>query len=154
MEMLRVVEVFFEFAEFGCDESRKESTNNCYGKCGNEGSNLHRALFSRGMAILNIFECRFQLQIVLETILSLVCADGTDYGGEDAWNAVEVVDAASIVQANFLLEPAAKLEEAKSRYNTSKGADGYGKTRLHNQVSRGAQHYTTCKGCIKDHLHV
>ena len=37
MEVLGVVEVLLKFAEAGCDEARKESADDCNGKCGKEG---------------------------------------------------------------------------------------------------------------------
>ena len=37
MEVLGVVEVLLKCAEAGCDEARKESADNCNGKCGKEG---------------------------------------------------------------------------------------------------------------------
>ena len=37
MEVFGVVEVLLKCAEAGCNEARKESANNCNGKCGKEG---------------------------------------------------------------------------------------------------------------------
>ena len=37
MEVFGVVEVLLKCAEAGCNEARKESADNCNGKCGKEG---------------------------------------------------------------------------------------------------------------------
>ena len=58
------------------------------------------------------------------------------------------------MKANLFLEPSAKLEEANSRYDTSSSTDGYGTSRVNDQVSRSAQHHTASEGCIQDNLHV
>ena len=56
---------------------------------------------------MDVLKCICHLSIILEVVLSLIGAEGTGYGGEDTRDAMEVVNAASIVQANLPLEDAA-----------------------------------------------
>ena len=92
---------------------------------------MHPGLFRGGLSFGNVFESIGHISIIVEGVLNLRGTDSTYDGGENTWHSVEVVNATSVMQANLLLEPSAKIEEANRRYDTGSSPDGNGTSRVY-----------------------
>ena len=67
-----------------------------------------------GPAFSELGESTLENLIALECRVSKRGRDGSKDATEHSWKTVEVVDAASVVQVDFLLEELAQVEEAHS----------------------------------------
>ena len=153
-EVLLVIEQVLDFGETGCNEARECTARHSDTQADAESSKLDPALL-RGCATLSYLrEGAMQSCFVLEGCVGERGGNGAENSTNNTRHAVEVMDAAGIVQVDLGLEEFAKPEEATSGDNATESTNGHRGATCHDQVRARADGDTSSESGVENDLHI
>ena len=132
------------------ESPRQKSDTDCYAKC----ENLDSSLLLKCSALCDSWEEWLYCSLIGKSLARSSSSYSSNNASDDAWNSMQIVHTASIMQASFSLQELVEVCKTESWASACKSTNKGREACRHNHISTCSNCNTSSNSCVQNNFHL